>query len=66
LRQADSYAQQGFVPLPKSATDARIVENADVYDFELSAEDMESLNTGEYHNVCWDPTIHKDTDPLPK
>ncbi|KAL1956737.1 hypothetical protein VTO42DRAFT_6887 [Malbranchea cinnamomea] len=58
--------QKGFVPLPKSVTDNRITENADVFDFQLSEEDMESLNTGEYHHVCWDPTVHKDEDPLPK
>lgn len=58
--------QKGFVPLPKSATDKRIAENADVYDFEISEEDMKSLNTGQYRPVCWDPTLHKDEDPLPK
>lgn len=46
---------QGYVPLPKSVTDSRIVENTQVFDFELSDEDMESLNTGIYAPVCWDP-----------
>jgi diketogulonate reductase-like aldo/keto reductase len=46
---------QGYVPLPKSVTDSRIVENTQVFDFELSGEDMESLNTGIYAPVCWDP-----------
>jgi diketogulonate reductase-like aldo/keto reductase len=46
---------QGYVPLPKSVTDSRIVENTQVFDFELSSEDMESLNTGIYAPVCWDP-----------
>ncbi|KAL8825783.1 MAG: hypothetical protein Q9191_004204, partial [Dirinaria sp. TL-2023a] len=36
---------QGFVPLPKSVTPSRIKENADVSDFELSKDDMESLTT---------------------
>lgn len=49
--------QKGFVPLPKSVTLTRIGENADVYDFELSAEDMKSLETTEYSPVCWDPTV---------
>ncbi|PGH09269.1 hypothetical protein GX51_00711 [Blastomyces parvus] len=52
--------QKGFVPLPKSVHDNRIEENSKIFDFELSAEDMETLNTGEYHHVCWDPTVRRD------
>ncbi|EQL37128.1 hypothetical protein BDFG_01411 [Blastomyces dermatitidis ATCC 26199] len=52
--------QKGFVPLPKSVHDNRIEENSEIFDFELSAEDMETLNTGEYHHVCWDPTVSRD------
>lgn len=48
--------QKGYVPLPKSVTPARIQENADLYDFELTDEDMQSLETDEYSPVCWDPT----------
>jgi diketogulonate reductase-like aldo/keto reductase len=36
--------QRGFVPLPKSDNPGRIQENADVYDFELSPEDMQTLD----------------------
>lgn len=36
--------QNGFLPLPKSITPARIRENADVFDFELSPEDMRKIS----------------------
>jgi diketogulonate reductase-like aldo/keto reductase len=39
---------QGFIPLPKSVTPSRIEENADVYDFELTSEEMKTLDTGVY------------------
>lgn len=36
--------QSGFVPLPKSDTAARIQQNADVFDFELSDADMAKID----------------------
>ncbi len=36
--------QMGFLPLPKSVTDTRIKENAEVFDFELSADDMQMIS----------------------
>ncbi len=48
--------QHGAVPLPKSADGSRIRENIDVFDFELSAQDMASLNAlGNGMRTCWDP-----------
>jgi diketogulonate reductase-like aldo/keto reductase len=49
--------QKGYIPLPKSVTPSRIVANADVYDFNLSDEDMALLETTEYSPVCWDPAV---------
>lgn len=48
------------MPLPKSVTKSRIEENADIYDFELSEEDMQRLDTGEYSPCSWDPTTSQD------
>lgn len=48
--------QKGFVPLPKSTAVARLKENADVFGWELSADEVEELGTSEYAPVCWDPT----------
>lgn len=36
--------QRGFVPLPKSDTPSRIEKNADLYAFELDADDMAQLD----------------------
>lgn len=40
--------QNGFLPLPKSVTQQRIEQNADVFHFEISAEDMRLLNAMPY------------------
>lgn len=48
--------QKGYVPLPKSVTPSRIIENAAVYDFEISEDDMARLETDEYAPCTWDPT----------
>lgn len=47
--------QRGMVPLPKSAGEGRIRENAGVFGFELTEEEVQGLETGEHSPVCWDP-----------
>jgi len=42
--------ENGAVPIPKSVTKSRIIENANIFDFKLSPEDhqvLDSYNTGE-------------------
>lgn len=40
--------QNGVLPLPKSVTPSRIIENTAVFDFEISEEDMNRINAMEY------------------
>lgn len=40
--------QNGVLPLPKSVTESRIKENSEVFDFEISAEDMKRINEMPY------------------
>lgn len=37
--------QMGFLPLPKSVTPSRIVENTEIFDFELTADEMKLLSS---------------------
>lgn len=37
------HVQSGIVPIPKSARPARIRENAQIFDFDLAADDMRSI-----------------------
>lgn len=49
--------QKGFVSLPKSSKQNRIIENADVFDFTISAADMDTLDSfNEALATGWDPT----------
>ncbi|KAL7791412.1 NADP-dependent oxidoreductase domain-containing protein [Trichoderma ceciliae] len=49
--------QKGFVPLPKSETPSRIESNTELYDFELTEEDMTTLDFDTYSPTTWDPTV---------
>ena len=51
------HIQHGVVVLPKSAKKDRIYANADVFDFEITEEDMAALN-GLHRNLrmSWDPS----------
>ncbi|KAK9771761.1 putative NADP-dependent oxidoreductase domain-containing protein [Seiridium cardinale] len=48
--------QKGYAPLPKSVTPKRIVENAEIYDFELTKAEVDELESKEYAPIAWDPT----------
>jgi diketogulonate reductase-like aldo/keto reductase len=49
--------QHHLVVIPKSARRGRILEDADVFDFEISEEDMQLLDGfDENLRTCWDPT----------
>ncbi|KAF8070590.1 NADP-dependent oxidoreductase domain-containing protein [Lyophyllum atratum] len=50
--------QKGFVPLVKSATSARIHSNTQLYDFELTEEDvttLDALDRGKDGAISWNP-----------
>ena len=49
--------QHGLIVIPKSANRARIHENVDVFDFQITADDMRLLDRfDENLRTCWDPT----------
>jgi diketogulonate reductase-like aldo/keto reductase len=49
--------QHEVIVIPKSSNRERIRENALVFDFSISAEDMETLNgLNQNYHVSWDPT----------
>ena len=37
--------EQGAIPLPKTVTPKRLIENADIFDFKLDNEDLEQIKT---------------------
>ena len=52
--------QTGFISLPKTVNEKRLVENADVFDWNLSQDDMDTLYELENAEVLtWDPISWK-------
>jgi len=52
--------QHKLVSLPKSSRNDRILSNADVFDFEISPDDMELLDSlNENFRIAWDPSSIK-------
>jgi len=48
--------QNGVITIPKSTKEQRIIENANIFDFELTKEDMEQISAlNENHRVGPDP-----------
>lgn len=48
--------QHDFVPLPKSVTKQRIIDNGDVGGFEIDQADMKAMDgLDEYLVTDWDP-----------
>jgi methylglyoxal/glyoxal reductase len=49
--------QKGFITIPKSSKQERIVANAQIFDFELTDQEMQTLDSKpENFNVAWNPT----------
>ena len=38
------HTQRGIIPIPKSSNENRIKENIDIFDFEISNEDMMKID----------------------
>lgn len=52
------HMQRGVIPIPKSSNEDRIKENIDLFDFEISSEDMkniDSLNEGDDISITKPP-----------
>ena len=50
--------QLGIIPLPKSGNPERIQENIDIFDFELTPEEMTSINLLNTDSIYLDPETY--------
>ncbi len=51
--------EKGFITLPKTATVSRLAENLDVFDFQLTKFEIDTLGDPEAHEVTvWDPSAN--------
>ncbi|CAK55890.1 unnamed protein product (macronuclear) [Paramecium tetraurelia] len=49
--------QKGFIVLPKSKTPKYIKENFEIFDFQISEEDIKVIDQlNENYHTCWDPS----------
>ena len=54
------HIQSGFIAIPKSTSPAHIKDNFDIFDFELSEEDMQKINSLDTGKPTWnadDPSV---------
>jgi diketogulonate reductase-like aldo/keto reductase len=53
--------QHGFLPLPKTSSRERMMENADIFDFELTPDDIEAMKALEMYGLTG---AHPDSAPF--
>ncbi|GME72381.1 unnamed protein product [Ambrosiozyma monospora] len=50
---------KGFIPLPKTVTESRLISNFESLNFKLSDEDIKKLDAFDVYGVTgWDPTVY--------
>jgi diketogulonate reductase-like aldo/keto reductase len=48
--------EKGFVVIPKSSTPSRVIQNIDVFDFELDKDDLVEIKKLDKNlRTCWSP-----------